>query len=162
MTNQQFAEISTDGTSSAATASRARSQIGAKVVGVLFGAAAVGNAIWTVSIAESFLEWLRDGAWVPPYPWFLGQLVPVAALVVGMTVAFEAMVAVLLWIRRYQELGLWLATGWVFALIPAIAYPYWLTNLVVGAVIAVLAVAVHVGRDNGTVGATLNAAAGKN
>ena len=123
---------------------------------MLFGAAAVGNAIWTVSIAESFFEWLRDGAWVPPYPWILGQLVPVAAFVVGMTVAFEAMVAVLLWIHRYQELGLWLATGWVFALIPAIAYPYWLTNLLMGAVIAALAVAVHLGRDNATVGATPN------
>lgn len=153
-TDQQFAAPSTVRPPLPRLRAARAARIGAKIVGVLFGAAAIGNAIWTVSIAESFLEWLRDGAWLPPYPWLL-EPVPVAALVVGMTVAFEAATAVLLWIHRYQELGLWLAAAWTLVLIPAVAYPYWLTNLLLGALIAALAVAVRRGRDTAAAGSTL-------
>lgn len=130
--------------------------IGARIDGTFFAACAMGNAIWTVPIAESFLAWLHDGAWLPPYPWVLDRLVPVAAAVVGLTVVAEAVIAVLLWMPRSQEWGLWLAAAWTLVLIPAIAYPYWLANLLLGSVIAALAFTMHRGREQTPAGSVVN------
>jgi hypothetical protein len=50
---------------------RTRGRVMHRLVGAGFAAAAVGNAIGTLPQASSFLQWLADDAWVPPYPWLL-------------------------------------------------------------------------------------------
>jgi hypothetical protein len=100
-----------------------------RATGVFFAACAVGNAVSTLRRARPFLEWCRDGAWLPPYPAVLERLVPVAPWVVGGTVLLEAGIAALLLDRRRQEAGLWLATAFVVGVSPAIAYPYWTANV---------------------------------
>jgi hypothetical protein len=100
-----------------------------RLVGVGFAAAAVGNAIGTIRQAPSFLRWLADGAWIPPYPWLLQHLVGRSDAVVGATVIFEAAVAAMLITRWHERLALGLATLFVLGLIPALAWPYWLANV---------------------------------
>ena len=60
-----------------------------RLVGVGFAAAAVGNALGTMRQAPSFLQWLAEGAWMPPYPWLLEHLANRPYAVVGATVIFE-------------------------------------------------------------------------
>jgi hypothetical protein len=103
--------------------------LGTRAVGVFFAGCAVVNAVGTLRRAGPFLEWCRDGAWLPPYPAVLQRLVPVAPWVVGGTVVVEAGVATLLLGRRHQEAGLWAATLFVVGVSPAIAWPYWTANI---------------------------------
>jgi hypothetical protein len=107
----------------------ARGRILNRLVGAGFAAAAVGNAIGTIRQAPSFLQWLADGAWIPPYAWLLQHLVDQAEAVVGATVIFEAAVAVMLITRWHERLALGLAILFVLGLIPALAWPYWLVNV---------------------------------
>jgi hypothetical protein len=100
-----------------------------RLVGGGFAAAAIGNAIGTMRQAPSFLKWLAEGAWIPPYPWLLQQLADRADVVVGATVIFEAAVAAMLITRWHERVALGLATLWVLGLIPALAWPYWLVNV---------------------------------
>lgn len=100
-----------------------------RLVGVGFAAAAVGNALGTMRQAPSFLEWLAEGAWMPPYPWLLEHLANRPYAVVGATVIFEAAVATMLITRWHERLALALATLWVLGLIPALAWPYWPANV---------------------------------
>lgn len=100
-----------------------------RLVGVGFAAAAVGNALGTMRQAPSFLQWLAEGAWMPPYPWLLEHLANRPYAVVGATVIFEAAVATMLITRWHERLALALATLWVLGLIPALAWPYWLADV---------------------------------
>lgn len=100
-----------------------------RATGVFFAACATGNAVGTLRRATPFLEWCRDGAWLPPYRAVLRRLVPVAPWVVAGTVVTEAGVSALLLGRRHQEAGLWAATLFVLGVSPAIAYPYWTANV---------------------------------
>jgi hypothetical protein len=100
-----------------------------RLVGVGFAAAAVGNALGTMRQAPSFLQWLAESAWIPPYPWLLENLANRPYAVVGATVIFEAAVATMLITRWHERLALALATLWVLGLIPALAWPYWLANV---------------------------------
>jgi hypothetical protein len=100
-----------------------------RLVGLGFAAAAVGNAIGTMRQAPSFLQWLADGAWIPPYPWLLEHLADRPYAVVNATVILEAAVATMLITRWHERLALGLATLWVLGLIPALAWPYWLVNV---------------------------------
>jgi hypothetical protein len=103
-----------------------------RLVGVGFAAAAVGNAIGTMRQAPSFVRWLADSAWIPPYPWLLEHLANRPFAVVGATVIFEAAVAAMLITRWHERVALGLATLWVLGLIPALAWPYWLVNVALG------------------------------
>ena len=100
-----------------------------RLVGVGFAAAAVGNALGTMRQAPSFLHWLAESAWIPPYPWLLEHLANRPYAVVGATVIFEAAVATMLITRWHERLALALATLWVLGLIPALAWPYWLADV---------------------------------
>jgi hypothetical protein len=100
-----------------------------RLVGVGFAAAAVGNALGTMRQAPSFLQWLAESAWIRPYPWLLEHLANRPYAVVGATVIFEAAVATMLITRWHERLALALATLWVLGLIPALAWPYWLANV---------------------------------
>jgi hypothetical protein len=100
-----------------------------RLVGVGFAAAAVGNAIGTIRQAPSFVQWLAEGAWIPPYPWLLQHLVDRPYAVVGATVIFEGALAAMLITRWHERWALALATLWVLGLIPAVAWPYWLVNV---------------------------------
>ena len=110
-----------------------------RATGAFFAACAVVNAVSTVRRAGPFLEWCRDGAWLPPYPAVLGRLVPVAPWVVGGTALAEAGVATLLLGRRHQEAGLWAATTFVVGVSPALAWPYWTANVPQAALYGILA-----------------------
>lgn len=103
-----------------------------RLVGVGFAAAAIGNAIGTIRQAPSFLQWLADGAWIPPYPWLLQHLADRPYAVVGATAIFEAVVAAMLITRWHERVALALATLFVLGLIPALAWPYWLVNVPLG------------------------------
>jgi hypothetical protein len=112
---------------------------GTQAVGTFFAACAMGNAVGTLPHARSFLEWCRDGAWLPSHRAVLTRLVPVAPWVVGATAVFESGVAALLLGPRRHRLGLRLATAWVLGISPAIAWPYWLANVPQAALYAALA-----------------------
>lgn len=124
-------------------------RFGTRATGVFFAACAVGNAVGTLRRATPFLEWCRDGAWLPPYPAVLRRLVPVAPWVVGGTVLVEAGVAALLLSRRSQEAGLWAATVFVVGVSPAIAPPYWTANVPQAALYGHLARRVRLARAAG-------------
>ena len=109
-----------------------------RLVGVGFAAAAVGNALGTMRQAPSFLQWLAEGAWIPPYPWLLEHLANRPYAVVGATVIFEAAVATMLITRWHERLALALATLWVLGLIPALAWPYWLADVLLAILFGVL------------------------
>ena len=110
----------------------AKGQVLHRLVGVGFAAAAIGNAIGTIRQAPSFLQWLADGAWIPPYPWLLQHLADRPYAVVGATAIFEAVVAAMLITRWHERAALALATLFVLGLIPALAWPYWLVNVPLG------------------------------
>jgi hypothetical protein len=114
-------------------------RVGTRAVGAFFAACALGNAVGTSRRAIPFLEWCRDGAWLAPYPAVLRRLVPLAPWAVGATAAFEAGVAALLLGGRREEGALWLATLWVVAVSPAVAWPYWTANVPQAALYAYLA-----------------------
>lgn len=109
-----------------------------RLVGVGFAAAAVGNALGTMRQAPSFLQWLAESAWIPPYPWLLEHLANRPYAVVGATVIFEAAVATMLITRWHERLALALATLWVLGLIPALAWPYWLADVLLAILFGVL------------------------
>lgn len=88
-----------------------------------------------LATARELLGWFRESAWLPPYPWVLSQLVEVAPLAVAAAAAFEGAVAVMLLARRHETLALGLAP---LGLLPAILWPYWLTNVPLGLGLAVL------------------------
>ena len=108
--------------------------------GIGFGCAAVGNLFGFLPRAGELLPWFADTAWLPPYPWVLHRLLPLAPLVVAGAVALEAAVAAMLLTRRHEPLALALATAWLLGLIPAMGWPYWSANVVVGVVVGWLAV----------------------
>jgi hypothetical protein len=110
----------------------AKGQVLHRLVGVGFAAAAIGNAIGTIRQAPSFLQWLADGAWIPPYPWLLQHLADRPYAVVGATAIFEAVVTAMLITRWHERVALALATLFVLGLIPALAWPYWLVNVPLG------------------------------
>jgi hypothetical protein len=104
-------------------------RVGTGATGAFFAACAVGNLLGTLPAARPFLEWCRDGAWLPPYRVVLSRLVPAAPGVVAATVVFEAGVAGMLLGPRHHRLGLRLATAWVLGVSPALAWPYWAANV---------------------------------
>ena len=108
------------------------------VVGLAFGAAAVGNLVGFLPRAGELLPWFAQTAWFPPYEWLLHQLLPVAPAVVVAGAVVEAAISALLLTRRHVPLGLGLATGWLLGLIPAVGWPYWTPNLVAGIGLALL------------------------
>lgn len=107
-------------------------------VGVGFGAAAVGNVVGFLPRASELLPWFAETAWLPPYPWILERLLPVAPAVVGAAAALEAAIAALLLTRRRVPLALGLSTAWLLGLIPAVGWPYWTVNLVAGSAVGAL------------------------
>jgi hypothetical protein len=109
-------------------------------VGIGFGCAAVGNLVGFLPRAGELLPWFADTAWLPPYSWVLHHLLPLAPLVVAAAATFEAAVAAMLLTRRHEPLALALAAAWHLGLIPAMGWPYWSANVVLGVVVGWLAV----------------------
>ncbi|MGW9405129.1 hypothetical protein ACWGQ2_14305 [Arthrobacter sp. NPDC055585] len=107
---------------------------GARLVGLFFSATAIGNTFGTLRIATGFLEWLRDGAWLPPFRSVLKRLVPAAPAVVLAAAAFQAVIAFMLLSGKGIRTALRLAQLFVLGLIPCIAWPYWVVNAGLAAV----------------------------
>lgn len=107
-------------------------------VGVGFGCAAVGNLVGFLPRAEELLPWFARTAWLPPYAWLIDRLVPLAPALVTAAAVFKATVAVMLLTRRHVPLALGLAAAWMLGLMPAVGWPYWTPNLVVGIAVALL------------------------
>lgn len=107
--------------------------VAVRIVGVFFAGTALFNALGTVRIATGFLQWLRDGAWLPPFRWFLAPLVRRAPAVVAAVVVFQTVLAYLLLRLRHVNAALRLAQLFVLGLIPCLAWPYWIANVFLGA-----------------------------
>lgn len=94
----------------------------------LFGVSAVFNAVVTVPNAAEVFEAFRDMAWLGGYR----DMIDVIALAnptafALLLVVFEVMVAVLLASRtRWVRVGVAAAVAFELALIPALAWPYYL------------------------------------
>lgn len=108
------------------------------VVGAGFACAAAGNAIGFLPRAGELLAWFRDTAWLPPYQWILSHLVEIAPFAIGAVMLYESAVAVMLLTRRHETVALALATLWTVGVIPAVGWPYWLTNVPLGLGLAAL------------------------
>jgi hypothetical protein len=108
------------------------------VWGLFFLAAAVFNAVVTIPAARDVLRAFADLAW-PGIEMLVRELMlPVAASVIGMVVAFEAVVGALILSRGSRvRWGLWASLVWLVALIPFLG-AYGLGNLVLASTVLVL------------------------
>ena len=107
-------------------------------VGVGFAGAAVGNLVGFLPRAAELWPWFAHTAWLPPYSWLPHHLLPVGPLVVAAGAAFEAAVAAMLLTHRRVPHALGLAAGWMLGLVPAMGWPYWIVNIVLGAAVGLL------------------------
>lgn len=101
------------------------------VVGVAYLAAAGFNAVYTLPRTEQ-LDGYADGAWFG----FLGDFmrdvfIPNGTLFMSAVIIFEICVAALVLHRdRYVDTGVAASVLWVLIVLPFLAWPYLITNLV--------------------------------
>lgn len=100
-------------------------------IGIAYLAAAVFNTVYTLPRSDQ-LDGYADGAWFP----FLGDFMrdvfmPNGDLFMILVIAFEVAVAVLILGRgSYVDAGVVASVLWVLAVLPFLAWPYLITNLV--------------------------------
>ena len=100
-------------------------------IGLAYLAAAVFNTVYTLPRSDQ-LDGYADGAWFP----FLGDFMrdvfmPNGDLFMILVIAFEVAVAVLILSRgSYVDAGVVASVLWVLAVLPFLAWPYLITNLV--------------------------------
>ena len=100
-------------------------------IGIAYLAAAVFNTVYTLPRSDQ-LDGYADGAWFP----FLGDFMrdvfmPNGDLFMILVIAFEVAVAVLILSRgSYVDAGVIASVLWVVAVLPFLAWPYLITNLV--------------------------------
>jgi hypothetical protein len=105
------------------------------VWGVFFLASAVFNAVVAIPAARDVLRAFADLSW-PGAEFLVRELMlPVAGSVIGVVVAFEAVVGALILSRGPKvRWGLWASLAWLGALIPFLG-PYGLANVVLVATV---------------------------
>ncbi|NNC39584.1 MAG: hypothetical protein HKN95_02735 [Acidimicrobiia bacterium] len=100
-------------------------------IGIAYLAAAVFNTVYTLPRSDQ-LDGYADGAWFP----FLGDFMrdvfmPNGDLFMILVIAFEVAVAVLILGRGSSvDAGVVASVLWVLAVLPFLAWPYLITNLV--------------------------------
>lgn len=108
-------------------------------VGLAYVAAAIFNAVYTLPRSDE-LQGYADGAWLPFLEDFMVDVfMPNGELFMGLVVLFEVVVGLLILARwRSVDAGVLASVGWVLVVLPFLAWPYLLTNLVLAVVQGVL------------------------
>ncbi len=114
------------------------------VIGTFYLGAAVFNLTYTLpgSDGPRFFDGYADGAWFPFLEDFMNDVfVPNAELFMVAVIVFEILVGVLILSRaRLVDIGVGASVLWVLVVLPFLAWPYLLTNLVLAVVQALVAV----------------------
>lgn len=104
------------------------------VIGLFYLAAAVFNLTYTLPRARDaeIFEGYADGAWFGFLETFVRDvLTPNAVLLMAVVIVFEIVVGwAILSSGNRVDLGVALSFGWVVAILPFLAWPYLVTNLV--------------------------------
>ncbi len=110
------------------------------MVAVAYLAAAIFNALYTLPRSDE-LDGYADGAWFG----FLGDFIrdvfmPNGEIFMTLVIIFEIVIAVLIAGRRTAvDAGVVLSVLWVLAVLPFLAWPYLITNIVLAVVQGVVA-----------------------
>jgi len=104
-----------------------------RILGVGYLVAAVFNAFYTLSVADTayWPDGFGETTWLAPYAWLLEHVIqPNGVLFTIGLVVFEVILGLHLLARgRRAEDGLLVATVFVLLLIPALGFPNWLVNV---------------------------------
>ena len=100
-------------------------------IGLAYLAAAVFNTFYTLPRSDQ-LDGYAEGAWFPLLEDFIWNLfMPNGELFMFLVIVFEVAVAVLILSRdRYVDIGVGASVLWVLAVLPFLAWPYLITNVV--------------------------------
>jgi hypothetical protein len=100
-------------------------------IGIAYLAAAVFNTVYTLPRSDQ-LDGYAEGAWFPFLEDFMRDVfMPNGDLFMILVIAFEVAVAVLILSRgSYVDAGVVASVLWVVAVLPFLAWPYLITNLV--------------------------------
>ena len=110
-------------------------------IGIAYLAAAVFNTVYTLPRSDQ-LDGYAEGAWFPFLEDFMRDVfMPNGDLFMILVIAFEVAVAVLILSRgSYVDAGVVASVLWVLAVLPFLAWPYLITNLVLALVQGVILV----------------------
>lgn len=105
------------------------------VIGLGYLAAAVFNAVYTLPRSDE-LDGYADGAWFGFLRDFMVDVfMPNGDAFMLAVIAFEVAVGLLiLWRGRWVDIGVATSVGWVLVVLPFLAWPYLVTNLVLAVV----------------------------
>lgn len=108
-------------------------------IGVAYLAAAIFNTIYTLPRSDE-LDGYADGAWFPFLETFMRDVfMPNGDLFIILVIAFEVVVGILILSRSiYVDVGVSASVVWVLAVLPFLAWPYLLTNIVLALMQGVL------------------------
>jgi hypothetical protein len=108
-------------------------------IGLAYLAAAVFNTVYTLPRSDQ-LDGYADGAWFSFLADFMRDVfMPNGDLFMILVIAFEVAVALLILSRgRYVDAGVTASVLWVLVVLPFLAWPYLITNIVLAAVQGVL------------------------
>lgn len=100
-------------------------------IGVAYLAAAVSNTVYTLPRSDQ-LDGYAEGAWFGFVEDFMWEVfMPNGDLFMTLVIAFEIAVALLILSRgRYVDVGVTASVLWVLGILPFLAWPYLLTNII--------------------------------
>ena len=100
-------------------------------IGVAYLAAAVFNTVYTLPRSDE-LDGYAEGAWFGFLADFMRDVfMPNGELFMTLVIVFEVAVAILILSRgRYVDAGVTASVLWVLAILPFLAWPYLLTNII--------------------------------
>jgi hypothetical protein len=109
------------------------------VIGLSYLAAAVFNSVYTLP-RSSELDEYAEGAWFGFLQDFMWNVfMPNGEVFMTLVIIFEIAAAVLILNRdRFVDVGVIASVGWVLLVLPFLAWPYLLTNLVLAVLQGVL------------------------
>ena len=108
-------------------------------IGCSYLAAAIFNTVYTLPRSDQ-LEGYADGAWFPFLADFMRDVfMPNGDLFMILVIGFEVAVALLILSRGgYVDAGVTASVLWVLAVLPFLAWPYLITNIVLAGMQGVL------------------------
>ncbi len=110
------------------------------VVGVFYLVCAVFNLVYTLPRSDE-LDGYADGAWFGSFEDFMWDVfMPNGGFFMAAVVVFEVAVGLLILNRgRWVDLGVAASVGWVLLVLPFLASPYLLVNIVLAVVQSLVA-----------------------